>query len=61
MRGDVGKLARAVAGGGNDFSVAHDGRADRYLAALARRLGLAEGGVHEALGAFAHLASLRSL
>jgi hypothetical protein len=61
MRGDVRKLARAVARRGNDLVVADDDRADRDLAAFARRLGFAERQRHELRAGCAHLASNRSL
>jgi hypothetical protein len=47
MRGDVGELARAVAGGGDDAALAHDDRPDGDFSACARRLGLAQRDIHE--------------
>jgi hypothetical protein len=57
MSGDVGELTRAVAGCGDRLAVAHHDRADRNLAAPARRFRLAERDIHEASRVPAHLAS----
>jgi hypothetical protein len=59
MRGDVGELARAVAGGGKNRAVAHDDGADRHLAARAGRLRLAKRRIHEA--ARVHIRSISRL
>jgi 23S rRNA pseudouridine2605 synthase len=59
MRGDVGELARPVAGGGEDFVAAHDHGADRHFAARAGRFGFRQRLRHEA--GSVHLASHPSL
>jgi hypothetical protein len=59
MRRHVVQLARAVAGGGDRLAVSHQDRADRNLAARARRLRFAKRLIHEARRACVHLASSR--
>jgi hypothetical protein len=48
VRRHVVKLARAVAGGGDDLSVADNHRADRNLAARSSGLRLFQRDIHEA-------------
>ncbi len=49
MGGGIGKLDRAVARRGDDFTVVDDDRAHRHFAARRGRFGLCEGGIQEDL------------
>ena len=64
MGGDIAVGAGAVAGGGQDFAVSDNHRADRHFAALAGGLCFGQRRVHETGGAKGfnvHLASVHAL
>jgi hypothetical protein len=58
MRGHIEELARPVSGGGDDFTVPHEGSPNRNFTALAGSFGFPQRMLH---GALRHLVSHGSL